>query len=81
MYPSTTTRSGPTASIKTLLIVPPTPPTSPYIKKYDLDNTDNYIHTDTKADIKATDENITAINKNIAAMLATLIDTKGKQYK
>ena len=32
------TRSGPTASIETLDIFPPTPTTSPYITKSDLDN-------------------------------------------
>ena len=82
------TRSGPTASIETLAIVPPTPPTSPYTKKSDLKNNFNYIQSGIKADIKSTNNtitstnsNTTAINDNIAAMIAIFIDTKGNQDK
>ena len=38
MSPSTNTQSGTTSSIETLYSVHPTPLTSPYIRKSDLDN-------------------------------------------
>ena len=81
MYPSTNTLSGPIAPIEKNSVVPPTPPTSPYITKYDLDNTVNFIYTDIKADTKDINENITSINYNINTMLATLTDTNDKQKK
>ena len=58
------TRSGPASPIETLAIVSTIPlnfPTSPYLTESDLSN----ILTDMKA-----------MNKNISAMLAKLIDTR-----
>ena len=81
MSPSTIKLSVPTESITILDIVPPTPPTSPYITQYELKNTVKYIHTS----IKYLNENINtaikAINNNITAMLAKIIDKTYKQDK
>ena len=79
MSPSTNTQSSPTAFIETLSIVPPTPPTSTYLIKYDLDNTIKYIHTEIKAFNKNIHNGMKAMNKNIAAMLVTLINKTDKQ--
>ena len=81
MYPSTNILSIPTASIETLDIVPPTPPASPDIKKSDLNNTVNYIHTDIKSDLKANNNNITAINNNTYDILAILVDINKNKSK
>ena len=76
---SKNTLSVPTSSIETHDIVPTTHPLSSYITKSDLDNTLNYIHTDIKASFKATNNNIVAINDNIAAMIVKTIQTNYKQ--
>ena len=38
MYPSTNTRSGPTTPTGKNAIGPPTPPITPYITRYELDD-------------------------------------------
>ena len=81
MSPYTKIGTVPTYSIETLSIVPSTPPNSPYITKSDIDNTVNYIHNDIISYFKATNNNITAFNDNITAMIESLIDANYKQNK
>ena len=70
MYPSTNTRYKPTASNETLAIFPPirpTYPTSPYLKKSDLEK----IHTDINkhhSDMKAMNDHISGMNDHISDM-------------
>ena len=62
MYPSTNTRSGLTALIETIYIVPPTPPIEPYVTISELNGTMKYIHTDMKACHEKTGIKIKSMN-------------------
>ena len=81
MSPSTNTRSIPTSSIETLDNVLLRPPNSPYLKKPGLDNTIKYIYNDIKAFHNNIHTDIKAMNRIIAATLATPIDTSYKKNK
>ena len=70
IYPSTNTRYGPTASITTLAIVPPT---STYITQYDLNNNVKYIHTDIKSFNKKIHTDIKALTTTSPLWLQHLL--------
>ena len=85
MSPSMNTFSVFTASNKTLAIVPPT---SPYLKKYDIGNIHNDIKSMTnkhQSDMKSMNDHITDMradtNNRISTMLVKLTDTSSKTDK
>ena len=81
MSPSTNTRSGPTAPIETIALVPTTLPITLYITRSEMDNTIKYIHPDMKAYIDKTYTKMKGMNDHIAYMLAKIIDTSVNQNK
>ena len=80
MSSPTNTQSVPTSSDEIIAIfphIPPTSPTSLYLKQSDLDN----MHTDIKASNDKHHSEIKSTNKQISAMIATLTDTSVKTNK
>ena len=77
MSTSKSIRSGSISSKETLYIVHPNYNTSPYLSKYDLDNTQNYIKY-------MTDKHhsyMKALNDHISGIIAKLSDTSSNTDK
>ena len=79
MSPSPNTRSGPTASNKTLAIsplIPPTSPTSPYLTKYDIYNIQTEIKSSNdkhKSYKKSMNNHISEMNNHYLLCLQNLL--------